>query len=99
MTIKEEVPPGLDLDDRTKKLIDAGVPVTIIYFDPEKPSKDFNRENIHLEKHQIEHIARTILPDILEAFEDPKVQEEFLEWQKTRPEEPKKKPKKRKRKY
>ena len=51
------------------------------------------------EKHQIEYIARTILPDILQAFEDPRVQEEFLEWQKTRPEEPEKKPKKRKTKY
>lgn len=99
MTIKEEVPPGLDLDDRTKKLIDAGVPVTIIYFVPEKPSIDFNRENVHLEKHQIEYLARALLPDILQTFEDPKVQEEFLEWQKTRPEEPKKKPKKRKRKH
>ena len=99
MTIKEDVPPGVDLDDKARNLIDAGVPVSIIYFDPEKPSKVFNRENIHLEKHQIEHIARTILPDIRQAFEDPKVQEEFLEWQKTMPEESKKKPTKRKRKY
>ena len=62
MTIKEDVPPVVSLDDKARNLIDAGVPVSIIYFDPEKPSKVFNRENIHLEKHQIEHIARTIFP-------------------------------------
>ena len=43
MTIKEDVPPGVDLDDKARNLIDAGVPVSIIYFDPEKPSKVFNR--------------------------------------------------------
>lgn len=99
MTIKEEVPPELDLDDKAKNLINAGVPVAIIYFDPEKPSRVFNRKNIHLEKYQIEYLAQALLPSILQAFEDPKFQEEFLEWQKTRPEEPEKKPKKRKTKY
>ena len=72
------------MDDRTKRLVENGVPVVIAHLGQEDGKvlyeERFNMENLKVEDWQIERLAHVLYPAILESLSDPKLMNEFEKW-------------------
>lgn len=67
-----------------KKSAADGIPMSIVHFGEDgivTHRESYNLDNVHLDRYGAEAIARSILPDILVAVEDPGFQADFEKWQ------------------
>jgi len=76
----DKVRPVPKLED----MIAAGIPCSVIHFNKEgevTKTEDYNLENIYIDKYRLEGLARALLPQIIEFYEDPANVAAFERWQ------------------
>ncbi len=73
-----------DIDEKTKRDIENGVPMIISYFDENKnttKTETYNLENVKIPDYALRDFARAILPKIEEFYSHEENVKKFEEWQ------------------
>jgi len=76
-----------DMDEKTKRDIENGVPMIVSYLDENKnttKTDTYNLENVKIPDYTLRNFAREILPDIKEFYSHEENVKNFEEWQKKR---------------
>lgn len=82
----------------TEYMREHGIPFSVVDTTTGEVLEQCHHDKIYIDDLGIEYFARTVLPDILKALEDPQFRAEFEEWRKNQPELPKRpKPRKQRR--
>jgi len=74
-----------DIDEKTKRDIENGVPMIVSYLDENKnttKTETYNLENVEIPDYALRNFARAILPDIKEFYSHEENAKKIDEWQK-----------------
>ena len=78
------------MDERTRKLIEDGQPVSIVHFDKDgkvTSEEKHNMENVSLSECQIEQLAKALLKPCMDFYSDPANVRRYEEWKAKREQE------------